>query len=219
MRRDGTSWQIEEGCPQCGAPVTLEETDRILACPFCRTRLFLVPEGHFRYHIPPATGAEGELFYIPYRRLRGSAFTVASTGVSHRFVDANAIAADLPGLPPSLGLRPQVLKLRFDSPATEGRFIPVDRSVEQTLPDLRGTPQGVFYRGFIGETVSLIHAPVLLRGAKPCMTAFLEGRFVPSTSRITNGCSLRPPLRRDGSCSFRPFVPIADGTWKGRETL
>ena len=53
---NGTKWQIEQGCPQCGAPVTLDETDRLLACPFCRTRLYLVPEGHFRYHIPPAAG-------------------------------------------------------------------------------------------------------------------------------------------------------------------
>jgi hypothetical protein len=40
----------------------------------------------------------------------------------------------------------------------------VDRPVEQALPDLGETPQGVFYRGFIGERVSLIHAPMLLRG-------------------------------------------------------
>ena len=161
---NGTNWQIEQGCPQCGAPATLDETDRLLACPFCRTRLYLVPEGHFRYHIPPVAGAEGELLYIPYWRLRGSSFTVTAAEVTHRFVDANTIAADIPGLPLTLGLRPQVLKLRFDSPATEGRFIPADRLAEQAIPDLGETPQGVFYRGFIGEAVSLIHAPMILRG-------------------------------------------------------
>jgi hypothetical protein len=163
-RRNGTNWQIEQGCPQCGAPVTLDETDRLLACPFCRTRLYLVPEGHFRYHIPPAVRAEGELFYIPYWRLRGSSFTVTAAEVTNRFVDANALAASIPGLPTTLGLRPQVLKLRFVSPATEGRFIAADRPAGQAISDLGDTPQGVFYRGFIGEMVSLLHAPLLLRG-------------------------------------------------------
>ncbi len=161
---NGTNWQIEQGCPQCGAPVTLEETDRLLACPFCRTRLYLVPEDHFRYHIPPAAGTEGELLYVPYWRLRGSCFTVTAAEVAHQFVDANMIAAGIPGLPPTLGLRPQVLKLRFDSPATEGRFVPANRTAGQVLIDPGEMPRGVFYRGFVGETVSLIHAPMLLRG-------------------------------------------------------
>ncbi|MBN2439233.1 MAG: hypothetical protein JXL20_11620 [Deltaproteobacteria bacterium] len=163
-RRNGTGWQIEQGCPQCGAPVTLDETDRLLACPFCRTRLYLVPEGHFQYHIAPAAGAAGELLYIPYWRLRGPSFSVTAAQVTNRFVDANSLAAGIPGLPPTLGLRPQVLKLHFVSPATEGRFIAADRPVEQAIPGLGETPQGVFYRKFIGETVSLIHAPMLLRG-------------------------------------------------------
>lgn len=158
------NWQIEQGCPQCGAPVTLEETDRILSCPFCRTRLFLVPDGPFRYHIPPIPGDDGDLIYIPYHRLRGSSFTVTSDGVNQRFVDTNMIATDFPGFSPSLGLRPQVLKLRFDSPSVAGRFIPANRPVEQSLPDLDQKPNGIFYRRFIGETVSLIHAPLRLRG-------------------------------------------------------
>jgi hypothetical protein len=159
-----TNWQVEQGCPQCGAPATLDETDRLLACPFCRTRLYLVPEGHFRYHIPPATGAEGELLYVPYWRLRGSSFTVSASGVTNRFVDTSALAADIMGLPPTLGLRPQVLKLRFVSPATEGRFIPANRPALQAIPGLNETTSGIFHQRFIGETISLIHAPLLLRG-------------------------------------------------------
>jgi hypothetical protein len=161
-----TNWQIEQSCPQCGAPVTLDETDRLLACPFCRTRLYLVPDGHFRYYIPPAMGAAGELFYFPYWRLRGSCFSVSATGVTNRFVDASALAADLPDLPSTLGLRPQTLKLRFVSAATEGRFLPAIRPALQALPELGKTPGGIFHQLFIGETVSLIHAPLLLRSGK-----------------------------------------------------
>ena len=157
-------WQIEQGCPQCGAPVTLDETDRLLVCPFCRTSLYLVPEDHFHYHIPPAAKAEGELFYIPYWRLRGSLFSVNASEVTHRFVDTNTLAINFPGLPYSLGLRPQTLKLRFVSPSTEGRFIAPDLPADEAIPGLGKAPQSVLYQEFIGETVSLIHAPILLRG-------------------------------------------------------
>lgn len=160
-----TGWQILQGCPQCGAPVTLEETDRLLACPFCRTKLYLVPEGrHFRYHIPPPAGAEGELLYIPYWRLRGSFFTLSAFEMTTRYVDSTALAVGIPGLPPTLGFRPQVLKLRFDCPATEGRFIPAERPALDAIPGRKETRGAVLQRCFIGEAVSLIHAPLLLRG-------------------------------------------------------
>jgi hypothetical protein len=162
----GSIWHIEQGCPQCGAPVTLDETDRLLACPFCRTRLYLVAEGPFCYHIPPppAVTTDGELLYVPYWRLRGSSFSVTASEVAHRFVDTSVLAVDLPEFPSSLGLRPQVLKLRYVSPATEGRFIAPALAADRAVPGLGGVQQGTFYREFIGERVSLIHAPLFLRG-------------------------------------------------------
>jgi uncharacterized protein YbaR (Trm112 family) len=162
---NGPHLQIEHGCPQCGAPVTLEETDRLLACPFCRTRLYLVAEDHFRYYIPPPTaGIDGELFYLPYWRLRGSLFSVNASEVTRRFVDATAPAVNFPELSFSLGLRPQVLRLRFVSPDTQGRFITPDLPFDRAIPGPGSAPKGVFYQNFIGETVSLLHTPVLLRG-------------------------------------------------------
>ena len=161
----GGIWHIEQGCPQCGAPVTLDETDRLLACPFCRTRLYLVAEGPFCYYIPPsAVAAGGDLLYVPYWRLRGSSFSITVSEVVQRFIDANVLAVDLPEFPASLGLRPQVLKLRYVSPATEGRFIAPTLPAERVIPGLGAAPQSAFYREFIGETVSLIHAPLFLRG-------------------------------------------------------
>ncbi len=161
----GSGWHIDQACPQCGAPVTLDETDRLLACPFCRTRLYLAPDGPFRYYIPPQTPAAGaELLYVPYWRLRGSFFSVTASEVSHRFVDRNLLAADLADLPSSLGLRPQVLRLRYVSPETEGRFIPPDVAADRAPPAPGAVPPGVFFRGYIGEQLSLIHAPLHLRG-------------------------------------------------------
>ena len=136
-------WRIEQGCPQCGAPVTLDETDRLLACPFCRTRLYLVTEDHFHYYIPPAAKADGELFYIPYWRLRGSLFSVNASEVTHRFIDTNTLAVNFPGLPYSLGLRPQALKLRFVAPATQGRFIAPDLPADAGHSRSGKSPAGV----------------------------------------------------------------------------
>jgi uncharacterized protein YbaR (Trm112 family) len=145
--------------------VTLEETDRLLACPFCRTRLYLVAKDNFRYFIPPSLAdIDGELLYLPYWRLRGSLFSVNASEVTHRFVDATTLAVNVPELPFSLGLRPQVMKLRFVLPDTKGRFIAPDMPVDRAIPGLGATPKSVFYQNFIGETVSLLHTPLLLRG-------------------------------------------------------
>lgn len=166
MAGDGgnqTNWQIEQSCPQCGAPVTLDESDRLLACPFCRTRLYLSAKDHFRYYIPPAAGADGELIYIPYWRLRGSAFSANGLEVIHRFTDTSALAVRFRGLPCSLGLRPQALKLRFASPEVAGRFIAPDLPRDAAVCGPESDPPGMLTRILIGETVSLIHAPLILR--------------------------------------------------------
>ncbi|MCE5265435.1 MAG: hypothetical protein LLG97_18130 [Deltaproteobacteria bacterium] len=196
-----TNWQIEQGCPQCGAPATLDETDRLLACPFCRTRLYLVPREHFRYHIPPAAGAEGELLYVPYWRLRGSTFALSASEVMYRFVDTSALAADIPGLTSTLGFRPQVLRLHFDTPATEGRFLPVERPALSAIPGGETTGPTLLQR-FIGEAVSLIHAPFLVRGGK--LYDGVTGRAVRA---LTDEERLRlPSAPSEGQVRFVPTL-------------
>lgn len=159
------NWQIEQSCPQCGAAATLAETDHLLACAFCRTRLYLVPDGPVRYHIAPATPGPGggELLYFPYWRFRGASFSVNATELTGRIADTSRLAVPVPGLPTSLGLRPQVLKLRFVNPGMTGRFIVPDPPAPEAAPAPRRLPRGGSYQGFIGETLSLIHAPYFLR--------------------------------------------------------
>ena len=203
---NSSNWQIEQNCPQCGAPITLAETDHILDCPFCRTRLYLVPDRHFSYFLPPSPKIEskGELLYIPYWRFRGSSFTTTLSDLSHRFLDTNNVALKTPGLQPSIGLRTQTLKLHFVTADTKGSFIKPDRSLEQALPELADNRQETFHNNFIGEAISLIYSPLLLYGkklydgilGKPLLTAeddFIE-KLVSQTDAPKTGIKFIPTL-------------------------
>lgn len=155
---------MEHPCPQCGAPVVLEETDRILQCEYCRTRLFISTGGHSKYFLSPKESAP-ELFFLPYWRFKGMVFSCTTTELAGKIVDSNLLALKLPVVPVSLGVRPQVLKLRHLSPAVEGVFLTPQvpcrtlavaghgGCATQRLPDT-----------FIGETESLIYSPVSVRG-------------------------------------------------------
>ena len=74
---------IEQECPQCGAPLTVTETDRLLECPFCDTKNFLFTPNYFRY-ILPGKAPDRELIYAPYLRFRGSVFFCSAKKTGHR---------------------------------------------------------------------------------------------------------------------------------------
>ncbi len=156
------NWRIDHQCPQCGAPVTLDETDRLLLCPYCRTKLYLIAGDHFRYCIPAPNAASHELIYIPYWRLKGLSFSVLTQEVADRFFDKNFLALDIEGIPFSLGLRPQALKLRFASPEMGGRFIAPGLDTRTVMERLNPGGKPAFYQAFIGEMISLIYSPAYL---------------------------------------------------------
>ncbi|MEN6318670.1 MAG: hypothetical protein ABFD82_07940 [Syntrophaceae bacterium] len=174
-----SNWQIEHNCPQCGAPVILDAADRILLCPYCRTKLYLVPGDHFRYYIPPLDPVSAITIFIPYWRMKGLSYTVEGSAVSHRFVDTNMLAMNWRGIPLSLGLRPQVFKLKFVSPETSGKFIdappPTRESIISAVTVISSVSEQIFassgpvalppspprfYTAFLGEMVSMIYSPL-----------------------------------------------------------
>ena len=73
---NGSNFQIEQQCPQCGAPIILDEADRILSCKFCRTRVYLATEDIFHFYIPPAEGISEPIYFIPYWRIKGLSYTI-----------------------------------------------------------------------------------------------------------------------------------------------
>jgi hypothetical protein len=101
------------------------------------------------------------------------AFFCKAGQVGYGVKDVSFLASTHTIFPYSLGLRPQALTLRFVSPELEARFfspeIPlrkvmerIDRQLQfQDESDLSGP---IFYRAFIGETVSQIYSPVYVQG-------------------------------------------------------
>jgi hypothetical protein len=169
-------WAVELQCPRCGAPVTMEEADRILTCAFCRVRLLLIHPGCPQYYLNPFQEDQPaqDMIYIPYWRIRGMAFSCLQPQGKDRFVDVTFLAAETPGMPPYLGLQSRAFKLRFLSSAKLGRIIepqrPLDGFLSQVAkenmffpepPDCEISPR--FQQTFIGETISQVYAPIFFK--------------------------------------------------------
>lgn len=166
------SLSVEHACPQCGGAVQLGEADRLLACPYCRARLALWPGEFFRYWIPPAAAAGDEVLLAPYWRIRGLDCALRRYEVRERVLDATFPAITAQGLPQTLGLRPQALKLRFATAKTPAFFLAPDRTLGAALAGtaalsrladeaIEGSPP--LHREFVVETASLVYTPLLVR--------------------------------------------------------
>ena len=159
---------VEQDCPQCGAPIQLEETDRILRCPYCGVKSYLFAPGYFRLVLPHRSPGE-EIFYAPYLRFKGNVYYCDERGVGYRIVDITSRGLSLKGIPASLGLRPQTMRMRFVGPDITGSFLRfslkaadiVARASRLSSSDRSGK---ILHRAYIGETLSLIYLPLFLKG-------------------------------------------------------
>ena len=155
---------IDHQCPQCGAPIVLEETDHLFSCPYCKVKSFLFTNDFFRFMLPHAAPRGKPLVYLPYWRFKGILFSSLQERIDHRIVDVSHQALLSGYFPISLGLRSQVLKLRFVSPETEGYFLKPGLSFRDMAELIekrfsKGLPRPIYTQRFIGETLSQIYAP------------------------------------------------------------
>jgi predicted RNA-binding Zn-ribbon protein involved in translation (DUF1610 family) len=155
---------IEQECPQCGAPIELTETDRILSCPYCDVQSYLFSSGYFRY-ILPHNAPDKEIIYVPYLRFKGSVFFCGETSMGHRIIDITQTGAKLKGIPISLGLRPQAMKARFATDETPGKFMKFSLKAVEILTRAAklskiSKKEEILHRAFIGETMSIMYLPV-----------------------------------------------------------
>jgi len=188
------SLAAELACPQCGAPVSLDESDRLVVCPYCNVRNFLAAP-HYHFILPPKPG-EGEIVFAPYLRFKGTVYCCDGREVSYRIADVTCRGLPMKALPLSLGVRPQAVKLRFANPG-HGIFLKNYATIAQAIESVTNvmSAQGTEARRWVnlGETVSLIHLPIRLR----------HGRAVDALSgdplgRLPEGEDLFAPVRDPG---------------------
>lgn len=139
--------QIEHRCPQCDGPVVLDETDRLLICPFCKTKLCIQPRDYLRYCFSARGPLLEEVLFVPYWRFKGIRFLCKTSRIQEGIIDKTTLAVDSRHFAQTLGIRPQTLKLKFVQPAENARFIKPDISFDRSSVE---TKQTVVY-----ETVTI----------------------------------------------------------------
>lgn len=156
---------VELECTQCGAPVDLDETDRLLACPFCGVRSYLFAKDHFRFILPHKTQNK-EIIHAPYLRFKGNAFYCTDRTIGHRIVDITRLGVRIQGLPGSLGLRPQAMKMRFATQDGEGTFLTPSIKLAEVLDMAARRASAsveILHRTYIGEALSTIYLPLYIQ--------------------------------------------------------
>lgn len=159
--------RIEHPCPQCGAPLDLEESDHLVSCGYCRVTSYLIQNPFFRYMLPHRAPVASQLIYVPYWRLKGVLFAATPNGVQHRFLDLSFQGIRSDTFPVSLGLRSQALKLNFALPQTPGNFLkatfPLEQAMRIFMPRFtQDFAPPIYAQALLGETLSLIYAPFYL---------------------------------------------------------
>ena len=172
--------QAELGCPQCGAPVALDEADRLVTCPFCKVTTFLAAKS-YHFVLPPKERGE-ELVFAPYLRCKGVVYCATATEIVHRIADVTSRGVPMPALPISLGVRPQAMRLCFAEPGM-GAFLKNSATVAEAIAGVsRALTLGageVRHLCLIGETISRIYLPLAIRRdqAYDAVTGDLLGRL------------------------------------------
>ena len=159
-----SDYHIQHECPQCGAPATLLESDRLFSCPYCRVKSYLLTESHFQYCLPHKAPPGRELIYFPYWRFKGMLFSCLSEDIQTQFIDTSHQAFYSPRFPVSLGLRSQALNLEFVTAEKPGYFIAPQTSLKEVMTVFkrrfhRDLPALPLHQAHIGENVSMIYAP------------------------------------------------------------
>ncbi len=171
-RSDSPRWLIDFQCPRCAGNVSLEETERIFTCAYCRVKLCLGSRGPLECYIPAPPGPGENVLYVPYWRLKGMVFTCTAGSIRSGAVDLSHIALTASTLPWSLGIQTQLARLRFLAPGVTGTFFAPTLTIgeaiagcEANLKQLGVPPwtETALHRAWIGEQTSLLYYPLARR--------------------------------------------------------
>ncbi len=164
---------IHHKCPSCGANIVLSEADRLIDCPFCDVKNFMVTRGPLRFVLPhkaPDHILPQDMFYAPYLRFKGNVFYCKGQFLKYKVVDTTQQGMFASSLPPSLGLRPQAMPVILVTDKIMGHFLPqtikvkklLERAAQLTVIDSENIKAPFYHRAYIGETVSCIYLPLFI---------------------------------------------------------
>ncbi|MDO9040750.1 MAG: hypothetical protein Q7U64_00220 [Desulfocapsaceae bacterium] len=164
---------VQQNCPSCGAAIEAHEADRLLQCPYCGVRNYRVTRGLSRFVLPdkaPTHIPREELFYVPYLHFKGNVFYCKGKEVQHRVVDITHLGVKATALPPSLGLRPQAMKVSLMNEEVAGSFFRqsvkaaaiLDMAAQLTVIDSEQNREPFYHRAYIGESISYIYLPLYI---------------------------------------------------------
>lgn len=157
------SYRIEQECPQCGGPLEMAETDRLLRCSFCNVQSFLSNTGPLHF-ILPRRQPDPFTIYAPYLRFKGTIYSCLGTRIEHRFADLSIKGVKLPFLPLSLGLRPQAMKMRFATSAFPGSFLKKASSENEILARAAKNStirdEKILHQSYVGDVLNIIYLPL-----------------------------------------------------------
>ncbi|OGP53340.1 MAG: hypothetical protein A2Y65_05475 [Deltaproteobacteria bacterium RBG_13_52_11] len=161
---------VEQECPQCGAPIDLDETDRLILCPYCHVKNYLFTQDYFRFVLPHKAPNQ-DIIYAPYMRFKGEVYLCEGATIGHSIVDITYQGTIFKQLPISLGLRPQAMKMKFVTPDVHGSFLkcslrPLDVLANVGKRTSFFSPGRIFHRAYIGEAFSLIFLPLFVQGGR-----------------------------------------------------
>ncbi len=161
-------FSVEQECPQCGAPIDLDETDHLIVCPYCNIKNYLFAEDYFRFLLPHKAPGR-DIIYAPYMRFKGEVYLCKGATIDHSIVDITYQGAAFRQLPVSLGLRPQAMKMKFVTPDVRGSFLkcflrPLDVLANIGKRTSIFSTGKLFHRTYIGETFSIIFLPIFMQG-------------------------------------------------------
>jgi predicted RNA-binding Zn-ribbon protein involved in translation (DUF1610 family) len=196
---------VEQECPQCGAPIALEETDHLIICPYCNIKNYLFAGDYFRF-ILPHKARDRDIIYAPYMRFKGEAFLCEGTTIDHNIVDLTYQGSSCNQLPISLGVRPQAMRMRFVTPDVRGFFLPCALKPLDVLANVgkRTTahaPGTVFHRAYIGEAFSLIFLPLFVQE-----DGIFDAVISKPIARLPDGAVFPPPGGNDKTSWQITFV-------------
>jgi len=179
--------RIDYQCPQCGAPATIEETDRLFSCEYCRVKSYLYHNEYFQYVLPSNAPDTKDVFFMPYWRFKGMIFSCINNRIEHKFADVSLQAFESTQFPVSVGLRSQSLKMKFVTPDMKGYFIKPNRSLQDAMRAFThrfapSSPETLQHQTHVGDAISIVFSPFYTESSlvdavlnKPIRSVLLDG--------------------------------------------